>query len=110
MEAWRNFKSGNWCEEIDVRDFIINNYTPYEGDSSFLEGPTGDTTRLWGQVSDLLTKERESGGVLDVDTKIISTMTSHDPGYINKDLEKIVGLQTDQPLKRGIMPLAESEW
>lgn len=104
MEAWRNFKSGNWCEEIDVRDFIINNYTPYEGDSSFLEGPTGDTTKLWGQVSDLLTKERESGGVLDVDTKIISTMTSHDPGYINKDLEKIVGLQTDQPLKRGIMP------
>ncbi len=104
MEAWRKFKSGNWCEEIDVRDFIISNYTPYEGDSSFLEGPTQDTTKLWEQVDGLLTKERNSGGVLDVDTKIISTMTSHDPGYIDKDLEKIVGFQTDQPLKRGIMP------
>ncbi len=104
MEAWRKFKSGNWCEEIDVRDFIISNYTPYEGDSSFLEGPTQDTIKLWEQVDGLLTKERNSGGVLDVDTKIISTMTSHDPGYIDKDLEKIVGFQTDQPLKRGIMP------
>lgn len=104
MEAWRKFKSGNWCEEIDVRDFIISNYTPYEGDSSFLEGPTQDTTKLWEQVDGLLTKERNNGGVLDVDTKIISTMTSHDPGYIDKDLEKIVGFQTDQPLKRGIMP------
>ncbi|MDF2984767.1 MAG: formate acetyltransferase 1 [Eubacterium sp.] len=104
MEAWRKFKSGNWCEEIDVRDFIVSNYTPYEGDSSFLEGPTQDTTKLWEEVDGLLTKERKSGGVLDVDTKIISTMTSHDPGYIDKELEKIVGFQTDQPLKRGIMP------
>ena len=104
MDAWRYFKNGNWSEEIDVRDFIINNYTPYEGDDSFLEGPTERTQKLWKKVSDKLEEERKSGGVLDVDTKIISTMTSHDPGYIDKDLEKIVGLQTDQPLKRGIMP------
>ncbi len=104
MDAWRYFKNGNWSEEIDVRDFIINNYTPYEGDDSFLKGPTERTQKLWKKVSDKLEEERKSGGVLDVDTKIISTMTSHDPGYIDKDLEKIVGLQTDQPLKRGIMP------
>ncbi len=104
MDAWRYFKNGNWSEEIDVRDFIINNHTPYEGDDSFLRGPTERTQKLWKKVSDKLEEERKNGGVLDVDTKIISTMTSHDPGYIDKDLEKIVGLQTDQPLKRGIMP------
>ncbi len=104
MDAWRYFKNGNWSEEIDVRDFIVNNYTPYEGDDSFLKGPTARTQKLWKKVSDKLEEERKNGGVLDVDTKIISTMTSHDPGYIDKELEKIVGLQTDQPLKRGIMP------
>ena len=104
MDAWRYFKNGNWSEEIDVRDFIVNNYTPYEGDASFLKGPTERTQKLWKKVSDKLEEERKNGGVLDVDTKIISTMTSHDPGYIDKELEKIVGLQTDQPLKRGIMP------
>ncbi len=104
MDAWRYFKNGNWSEEIDVRDFIVNNYTPYEGDASFLKGPTQRTQKLWKKVSDKLEEERKNGGVLDVDTKIISTMTSHDPGYIDKELEKIVGLQTDQPLKRGIMP------
>lgn len=104
MDAWRNFKHGNWNEEIDVRDFIINNYTPYEGDASFLMGPTEDTKKLWGKVSDLIGKERDNGGVLDVDTSIISTMTSHDAGYVDKALEKVVGFQTDQPLKRGIMP------
>ncbi len=104
MDAWRYFKNGNWSEEIDVRDFIINNYTPYEGDDSFLKGPTERTQKLWKKVSAKLEEERKNGGVLDVDTKIISTMTSHDQGYIDKELEKIVGLQTDQPLKRGIMP------
>lgn len=104
MDAWRYFKTGNWSEEIDVRDFIINNYTPYEGDDSFLKGPTERTKKLWKKVSDKLDEERKNGGVLDVDTKIISTMTSHEPGYIDKELEKIVGLQTDEPLKRGIMP------
>jgi formate acetyltransferase 1 len=104
MDAWRYFKNGDWCEEIDVRDFIVNNYTPYEGDSSFLKGPTDKTVKLWEKVSDIMNQEREKGGVLDVDTSIISTMTSHEPGYIDKDLEKIVGLQTDKPLKRGIMP------
>jgi formate C-acetyltransferase len=104
MDAWRYFKNGNWCEEIDVRDFIVNNYTPYEGDEFFLKGPTEKTVKLWKKVSDIMEQERKSGGVLDVDTSIISTMTSHDPGYIDKDLERIVGLQTDKPLKRGIMP------
>lgn len=105
MDAWRYFKNGNWCEEIDVRDFIINNYVPYEGDSSFLEAPTEQTEKLWAEVSELLTKERDQGGVLDIDTHTISTINSHEAGYIDKSLEKIVGLQTDQPLKRAIMPL-----
>lgn len=104
MDAWRYFKNGNWCEEIDVRDFIINNYTPYEGDESFLKGPTDKTVKLWKKVCDIMEQERKNGGVLDVDTSIISTMTSHDPGYIDRDLERIVGFQTDKPLKRGIMP------
>ncbi|ACL76910.1 formate C-acetyltransferase [Ruminiclostridium cellulolyticum] len=104
MDPWRYFKNGNWSEEIDVRDFIINNYIPYKGDDSFLKGPTEKTQKLWKKVSGILDEERENGGVLDVDTKIISTITSHEPGYIDKDLEKIVGLQTDKPLKRGIMP------
>jgi len=77
MDAWRGFNKGNWCQEIDVRDFIIRNYTPYEGDESFLVGPTDRTRKLWEKVSELLKKERENGGVLDVDTHTISTITSH---------------------------------
>ncbi len=104
MEAWRGFKNGNWNDEIDVRDFIINNYDPYEGDSSFLESPTQHTLELWSEVSSLLKEERDNGGVLDIDTHTISTIASHKAGYISKNLEKVVGLQTDQPLKRAIMP------
>lgn len=104
MDAWRGFKRGNWCDEIDVRNFINLNYTPYEGDESFLKGPTETTKKLWEKVTELLNKERQKGGVLDVDTDTISTITSHKPGYIDRDLEKIVGLQTDEPLKRAIMP------
>ncbi|ODM25645.1 formate acetyltransferase [Clostridium sp. Bc-iso-3] len=104
MDAWREFNKGDWCQEIDVRNFINSNYTPYEGDDSFLAGPTEKTKKLWDKVSMLLKKERENGGVLDVDTHTISTITSHKPGYIDRDLEVIVGLQTDEPLKRSIMP------
>ncbi|AEV67585.1 formate C-acetyltransferase [Acetivibrio clariflavus] len=100
----RNFNQGKWNNEIDVRDFIQRNYTPYDGDESFLKGPTDRTLKLWEKVSCLMEKERKSGGVLDIDTKTISTITSHQPGYIDKELETIVGLQTDQPLKRAIMP------
>jgi len=104
MEQWKGFKEGNWCSEIDVRNFIQLNYKPYEGDESFLEGPTENTKKLWEKVSDLLNKEHQKGGVLDIDTHTISTIISHPPGYIDRDLEKIVGLQTDAPLKRAIMP------
>jgi len=104
MNAWEGFKGGKWQEEIDVRDFILKNYTLYEGDESFLEGPTEATKKLWDQVMELSKKEREAGGVLDMDTKIVSTITSHGPGYLNKDLEKIVGFQTDKPFKRALMP------
>ena len=100
----REFKKGKWNQEIDVRDFIQRNYTPYTGDSSFLEGPTAATKKLWEECLDLFKQERENGGVLDMDTKIISTVTSHDAGYIDKDLEQIVGLQTDKPLKRSMQP------
>ena len=103
-EAWRDFKSGSWKNEINVRDFIQKNYTVYEGDESFLEGPTQDTLDLWEQVLDLSKREREAGGVLDMDTKIISTITSHGPGYLDKEKEKIVGFQTDKPFKRALMP------
>ena len=102
--AWKGFKKGNWNEKIDVKDFIDLNYTKYEGDDSFLEGPTEKTTKLWDKVSNLLTEETKKGGVLDADEEIISTITSHDAGYIDKDLEIIVGLQTDKPLKRAMMP------
>lgn len=101
---WRGFIKGNWSREIDVRDFIQKNYTPYEGDESFLESPTERTNKLWGEVLDLMAKEREAGGVLDMDTKIVSTITSHPAGYIDKENETIVGLQTDKPLKRAFMP------
>ena len=105
FEQWNKFKSGDWQKEINVRDFIQNNYTPYEGDSSFLKGTTEKTKKLWDEVLELYKKEKESnGGVLDIDTKTVSTVAAHDAGYIDKDLEEIVGLQTDAPLKRAIMP------
>ena len=99
-----DFVGGKWQSEINVRDFIQKNYTPYDGDSSFLAGPTEATTKLWEECCDLFKKERENGGVLDMDTKIVSTITSHGAGYIDKDLETIVGLQTDKPLKRSLQP------
>jgi formate C-acetyltransferase len=98
------FTTGKWNSEINVRNFIQTNYTPYNEDPSFLAEPTKSTRKLWNELSQLMTKEREKGGVLDVDSKTISTIDSHSPGYINKDLETIVGLQTDAPLKRAIMP------
>lgn len=104
FKEWKGFKGGKWEKEIDVRDFIQKNYTPYEGDDSFLKGPTPATIQLWNQILALQKQEREAGGVLDMDTKIISTITSHPAGYINKDLEVIVGLQTDKPLKRALQP------
>ncbi len=104
FEAWQGFEKGTWVEEINVRSFIRHNFTPYDGDESFLEGPTQDTLDLWDQVMDLTAKEREAGGVLDMDTKIISTITSHGPGYLNKDKERIVGFQTDKPFKRSLQP------
>ena len=104
FEAWNGFESGTWKKEINVRSFIRHNYTPYDGDESFLESPTQDTLDLWEQVLDLTRQEREAGGVLDMDTKVISGITSHGPGYLNKDKEQIVGFQTDKPFKRALMP------
>ena len=105
FEQWNGFNLGDWQDEINVRDFIQKNYTPYEGDSSFLAGTTEKTKKLWDEVLELYKKEHDSeGGVLDIDTKTVSTVSSHEAGYINKDLEDIVGLQTDSPLKRAIMP------
>lgn len=101
--AWRNFTHGNWNHAIDVRDFIQKNYTPYEGDESFLAGPTEATTKLWADVMNLFAQETANGGVIDMDTKVVSTITSHKAGYIDRSLEKIVGLQTDKPLKRALM-------
>lgn len=103
-EPWRNFKGNTWKNEINVRDFIQKNYTPYLGDSTFLEGPTEDTEKLWSQVLKLNEEERANGGVLDMDTDIISTITSHNPGYLDKSKEKIVGFQTDKPFKRSLQP------
>ncbi len=101
---WKDFVGGKWETEVDVRDFIQKNYTPYFGDDSFLADPTKATTTLWEQVLELSKQEREAGGVLDMDTKIPSTITSHAAGYLNKDLEKIVGFQTDKPFKRSLQP------
>ena len=103
-KGWEGFIPGKWTEEVNVRDFIQRNYTPYHGDESFLAEPTEATKKLWNEVLDLLKQERANGGVLDADTDIIGTITSHGPGYIDKDLEKIVGLQTDKPLKRALQP------
>ncbi len=101
---WNGFKEGKWSSEVNVRDFIQLNYTPYEGDESFLAGPTKATTDLWAQVMELSKQERENGGVIDMDTKIPSTIVSHGAAYLNKDTEQIVGFQTDKPLKRAFMP------
>ena len=104
-KGWEGFNLGKWSnDEVDVRDFIQRNYTPYLGDESFLAGPTEATKVLWDKVMELSKKEREAGGVLNADTDIVSTIISHKPGYIDKDLEKIVGLQTDEPFKRSLQP------
>ncbi len=107
FEQWHGFKGRKWMEEINTRDFIQNNYTPYDGDESFLAGPTEATDKLWGKLKELQKEERAKGGVLDMDTEIVSTITSHKPGYLDesmKELETVVGLQTDKPLKRAFMP------
>ena len=104
FENWKGFEGGTWKKEINVRSFIKHNFTPYDGDESFLTAPTKDTLDLWDQVLELSKQEREAGGVLDMDTRVISTITSHAPGYLNKDKEKIVGFQTDKPFKRALMP------
>ena len=106
-EQWNGFSGRIWKEEINVKDFIQNNYTPYEGDSSFLEGATEATEKLWGILQKLQKEERAKGGVLDMETSVVSSLTAYGPGYIGentKDLEKVVGLQTDKPLKRAFMP------
>jgi formate C-acetyltransferase len=103
LEQWHGFKSGKWMKEVNVRDFIQKNYTPYEENESFLTGATEKTQALWNQVKELMKVEREKG-ILDTDTEVVSTITSHHPGYINRELEQIVGLQTEKPLKRAIMP------
>ena len=105
FEEWKDFNKGEWQDEINVRDFIQRNYTPYEGDESFLVGTTEKTNKLWNEVLELYKKEKDSeGGVLDIDTKTVSTISAHEAGYIDEELEDIVGLQTDKPLKRAIMP------
>lgn len=106
MDAWRNFTTGNWCNEINVRDFINKNYTAYDGDSSFLTGATDRTERVSSRLKELLIAENEKGGVLDVDTTKVLTILSHKPGYVVKEDDIIVGLQTDEPLKRGVSPFA----
>ena len=103
-DAWRGFAGGDWQKEVNTRDFIMKNITPYTGNDEFLEGPTEATKELWKQVMDLTKQEREAGGVLDLDSTIVSTITSHGPGYLNKDLETIVGFQTDKPFKRSLQP------
>ena len=107
FKQWDGFNGRIWKLEVNVRDFIQKNYTPYYGDSSFLEGPTEATNKLWGKLSELQKEERSKGGVLDMETEVVSTITAYGPGYIDestKDLEKVVGLQTDKPLKRAFMP------
>ncbi|MBQ5672499.1 MAG: formate acetyltransferase, partial [Oscillospiraceae bacterium] len=104
FEGWNGFKSGSWNNEVNVRDFIVRNYTPYDGDEAFLEGPTQSTLELWDMVSELTRQEIAAGGVLDMDTSIVSTITSHGPAYLDKDKELIVGFQTDKPFKRAFHP------
>ena len=107
FDQWNGFKGRLWKEEINVRDFVQNNYKPYDGDESFLEGPTEATNKLWGKLQELQKEERAKGGVLDMETKVVAGLTAYGPGYIDesmKELEKVVGLQTDKPLKRAFMP------
>ncbi len=103
-EQWQGFKGSKWQDEVDVRDFIQNNYKPYDGDESFLEGPIESTNTLWEKLQKLQKEERAKGGVLDMETEVVSSLTAYGPGYLDKDLEKVVGLQTDKPLKRAFMP------
>lgn len=103
-EQWQGFKGTKWQDEVDVRDFIQNNYTPYDGDESFLVGPSKATEKLWDELQKLQKEERSKNGVLDMETEIVSSITAYKPGYLDKDLEEIVGLQTDKPLKRAFMP------
>ena len=106
-EQWRGFTGSHWVDDVNVRDFIQHNYTPYDGDESFLSGPTKATNKLWGELQQLQHEERAKGGVLDMETEVVSGITAYGPGYISadsKDLEKVVGLQTDKPLKRAFMP------
>ena len=107
FDQWNGFKGRLWKQEINVRDFIQNNYTPYDGDESFLAGPTDATNKLWGKLQELQKQERANGGVLDMETKVVTGLTAYGPGYIDesmKDLEQVVGIQTDKPLKRAFMP------
>ena len=107
FEQWNGFKGDRWKEKIDVRNFISMNYTPYDGDASFLEEPTEATDKLWGKLQELQKEERAKGGVLDMETEVVTGITAYGPGYIDaelKDLEQVVGLQTDKPLKRAFMP------
>src|SRR5690625_151358 len=99
-QAWLGLRKGKWVSEIDVRDFIMHNFSPYVGNENFLSEPTEATNELWEQVMDLTKQERDNGGVLDMDTEIVSTITSHGPGYLNKNKEKIVGFQTDRKSTR----------
>ena len=108
FEQWAGFTGRNWQKSVDVRDFIQNNYTPYDGDESFLADPTEATNKLWGRLQELQKEERAKGGVLDMETEIVSGLTAYGPGYIDEDmkeLETVVGLQTDKPLKRAFMPV-----
>ncbi|MCK5867280.1 MAG: formate acetyltransferase, partial [Mycoplasmataceae bacterium] len=103
-EQWKGFKGYQWKHEVDVREFIMKNYKPYEGDDKFLQGATEATNKLWAQVMQLTKEEIAKGGVWDVDTSVVSSVDSHGPGYLNKELEKIVGVQTEKPFKRAFMP------
>ena len=106
-QEWRGFTGKKWLDEVNMREFIQNNYTPYDGDEQFLAEPTDATNKLWGMLQVLQKEERAKGGVLDMETEVVSSMTAYDPGYIGegtKDLEKVVGIQTDKPLKRAFMP------
>lgn len=113
FKQWEGFSGRLWKEGIDVRDFIQKNYKPYDGDESFLAGPTEATDKLWGKLQELQKEERKKGGVLDMETEVVSSLTSYGPGYISEDLknlEKVVGLQTDKPLKRALCLMVVSVW
>ena len=113
FKEWEGFEGTIWKDEVNTRDFIQKNYVPYDGDESFLADPTDATDKLWGELQKLQKEERAKGGVLDMETEVVTGLTAYGPGYINedmKDLEQVVGLQTDKPLKRAFMPLVVSRW